>query len=229
MQFGRVALGSPTPLGEDLQRQAGEIAQQVEVLAVAYQEIAPVGHSPRFLCLLTLYRAGEVDVRLPSNTSRKGITEEKAMNSTAPNLFHYATKELAQDATLAYILAWAKPAYREAHPRLYRLGTDMLQALLATKIGETAIPTVTSLDVKTQVDRIDLLALINVENEDGLVLLVEDKVDTDEHSNQLKRYIETAKKRYPKRQIVPVYVKTGNASQWSPSVEMRPVPAARPS
>ena len=135
------------------------------------------------------------------------------MNSNAPNLFHYATKELAQDAALAYILAWAQPAYRESHPRLHRLGTAMLRALLATKIGETNIPTVTSLDVKTQVDRIDVLARINDENKDGLVLIVEDKVETHEHSNQIERYIETAEEHYPNRKPVPVYVKTGNASR----------------
>ena len=135
------------------------------------------------------------------------------MNSNAPNLFHYATKELAQDAALAYSLAWAQPAYHESHPRLHRLGTAMLRALLATRIGETNIPTVTSLDVKTQVDRIDVLARINDENKDGLVLLAEDKVETDEHSNQIERYIETAEEHYPNRKIVPVYVKTGNASR----------------
>ena len=131
-----------------------------------------------------------------------------------PNLYSFATKELAQDATLAYILAWAKPAYREFHPRLHRLGTDMLRALLATRNGETNLPTVTSLDVKTQVDRIDVLALINLEDEDGLVLLVEDKVGIHEHSNQIERYIETAEKKYPDRKIVPVYMKTMNASRW---------------
>ena len=130
-----------------------------------------------------------------------------------PNLYSFATKELAQDATLAYILAWATPAYRESHPRLHRLGTDMLRALLASKLGEPNVSTVTSLDVKTQVDHIDVLALINLEDEDGLVLLVEDKVGTDESSNQIKRYIKTAKERYPNRKIVPVYVKTGNVSQ----------------
>ena len=135
------------------------------------------------------------------------------MNSTVPNLFHYATKELAQDAALAYILAWADPVYHKTHSRLHELGTALLRALLATRIGETAIPTVTTLEVETQFKRIDLLALINVENEDGLVLLVEDKVDTDEHSNQIERYIETAKRRYPNRRIVPVYVKTGNVSR----------------
>ena len=130
-----------------------------------------------------------------------------------PNLYSFATKELAQDATLAYILAWARPAYRESHPRLHGLGTAMLHALLATKIGETGVSTITSLDVNTQVDRIDVLARINDENQSGLVLLVEDKVGTHEHSNQIERYIETAEKHHPNRKIVPVYMKTGNASR----------------
>lgn len=135
------------------------------------------------------------------------------MNSNAPNLFHYATKELAQDAALAYILAWAKPAYRESDLRLHQLATDILRALLATKMRETDLPTVTSFEIKTQPEHIDVLALINEENQNGLVLIIEDKLGTDEHSNQIKRYIETAKAKYPSREIVPVYVKTGNVSR----------------
>ncbi|MDE2965731.1 MAG: hypothetical protein OXU26_17625 [Acidobacteriota bacterium] len=160
------------------------------------------------------------------------------MNPNTPNLFEYATKELAQDAALAYILAWSEPAYRECHQglhqlgtavlnalgywfrgrrvrrRLHRLGTAMLHALLATRIGESGVPTVTSVRVETQVDGIDLLVRINDENEEGLVLLVEDKLDTDEHSEQIARYLESARMRFPNREIVPVYVKTGNASLW---------------
>ena len=135
-----------------------------------------------------------------------------------PNLYSFATKELAQDATLAYVLAWAKPAYRESHRHLHRLGTDMLRALLASKLGEANVPTVTSIDVEAQSDRVDVLARINDEKENGLVLLVEDKLGTDERSNQIKRYSETAKKKYPNREIVSVYVKTWNVSrQYLPS------------
>ena len=75
------------------------------------------------------------------------------MNSNTPNLFHYATNERTQDATLASILAWAQPAYCELLPRLHRLGTAMLHALLSTRIDEIDVPTVTSLDIETQVDR----------------------------------------------------------------------------
>ena len=92
-------------------------------------------------------------------------------------------------------------------------GTDMLHALLATRISEIDVPTITSLNVETQFNHIDVLARINGENEDGLVLIVEDKVGTDEHSNQIERYIETAVKHYPNRRPVPVYMKTGNVSR----------------
>jgi hypothetical protein len=100
-----------------------------------------------------------------------------------PNLYSFATKELAQDATIAYILAWAHPAYRESPPRLHRLGTALLRALLARPNGETDIPAITSIHVETQVDHIDVLARINDEESDGIVLVIEDKVGTDERSH----------------------------------------------
>ena len=46
------------------------------------------------------------------------------------NLYSLATKELARDATLAYVLEWTQPEYIETHPRLHQLGTTMLHALL---------------------------------------------------------------------------------------------------
>ena len=60
------------------------------------------------------------------------------MPPNAPNLFHYATKELAHDAALAYIVARAKPAYRESHPRLQELGAHVLHAFLASKSTESS-------------------------------------------------------------------------------------------
>ena len=67
------------------------------------------------------------------------------MNSNTPNRFHYATKELTQDAALDYILTWARPAYRESRPCLHRLGTALLRALLATWVDKTIVPAITSL------------------------------------------------------------------------------------
>ena len=45
------------------------------------------------------------------------------------------------------------------------------------------------------------------------MLVIEDKVGTHEHSNQIEKYVKIAKRKYPEWTVVPVYVKTMNASQ----------------
>ena len=133
---------------------------------------------------------------------------------TTPNLYGFATKELSQDATIAYILAWADPKYRELYPRLHALGTELLGSLLLTQ--EVDIPGIKTLHVETQVDRIDILVQINTDkNTNRIILLIEDKVSTTEHSNQIERYKEAAEKRYSGSYdyLVAVYLKTGNESR----------------
>ncbi len=136
------------------------------------------------------------------------------MQVVLPNLYGFATKELAQDATIAYILAWGDPTYRESHPRLHALGTELLRSLLWTQ--EIDLPLIETLDVETQIDRIDILARINKnKNANRIILLIEDKVSTSEHSNQIERYKEAAEKRYSGSydHLVAVYLKTGNESK----------------
>ena len=133
---------------------------------------------------------------------------------TPPNLYGFATKELAQDATIAYILAWADPKYRESHPRLHTLGTEMLRSLLWTQ--EVNLPLIETLHIKTQIDRIDILVRINADkNANRIILIIEDKVSTTEHSNQIERYKEAVEKRYSGSydHLVAVYLKTGNESR----------------
>ena len=131
---------------------------------------------------------------------------------TVPNLFSFATKELAQDAALAYIISWARPEYRESHKRSHELGTAMLCALLESAHPQFEIPAFNSVCVDTQYNRIDVLVRIN---DDDIVLLIEDKIDTDEHSNQIKKHKEVAKECFPNSQIVAVYLKTGNVSRYN--------------
>ena len=134
--------------------------------------------------------------------------------TTTPNLYGFATKELAQDATIAYLLAWADPAYRESHPRLHTLGSELLRSLLQTQ--EIDLPQIETLCIKTQVDRIDIVVQINA-GENGVLLLIEDKVNTREHSNQIERYKEAAEEKYSGNydRLVAVYLKTGNESKAS--------------
>ena len=137
---------------------------------------------------------------------------------TTPNLYGFATKELAQDATIAYILAWADPKYSESHCRLHALGTELLRSLLRTQIREEDLPPIETLLVETQVDRIDILVRINPDqNAHRIILIIEDKVSTAEHSNQIERYKEAAENKYKDDydQLVAVYLKTGNESKAS--------------
>ncbi len=136
-----------------------------------------------------------------------------------PNIYDFATSELSQDATLAYILSWAKPEYRESHAKLNQLGEKLLHALVeasaeargsSSPLEDTRIAT---LEVGTQIHNVDIRVVIN----DALCLIIEDKVETDEHSNQIERY-----KRYAESEenreyqdVMAVYVKTGNQSQRS--------------
>ena len=133
---------------------------------------------------------------------------------TTPNLYEFATKELAQDATIAYILAWANPTYHESHPSLHALGTELLRSLLWTQ--KVDLPLIETLHIKTQVDHIDILVQINTDkNANRIILLIEDKISTTEHSNQIERYKEIAEKKYSGSydHLVPVYLKTGNVSK----------------
>ena len=133
---------------------------------------------------------------------------------TIPNLYEFATKELAQDATIAYLLAWADPTYRESHPHLHALGAKLLRSLLWTQ--EMDLPLIETLHIKTQVDKIDILVRINAdENANRIILLIEDKISTTEHSNQIERYKEIVEKKYRGSydHLVAVYLKTGNVSK----------------
>lgn len=123
-----------------------------------------------------------------------------------PNIFEYATSELSQDAVLAYMLAWAAPEHAET-TKLHELGQDFLRALLG-KVGQK-IDKIENVVVKTQDNNIDISVDIN----EKIFMIIEDKVDTMRHGDQIKRYKEAAEETFKgNRQIVAVYLKTGNES-----------------
>lgn len=131
---------------------------------------------------------------------------------TTPNLFHYATSELSQDAILAYLLSWANPKYKKANPSLNELGKKLVRSLVAswTAASNTVNPlsdkSIESITVGTQRERIDIWVEIN----EDIVLILEDKTDTVEHSDQISRYVTKAGHIWPNRKPLAVYVKTGN-------------------
>lgn len=136
-----------------------------------------------------------------------------------PNLFHYATSELSQDAFICWLAAWADPKYKDADSALHQAGTDFVRSMLAKKDG-CHVATIKAVKVSRQVGKLDVLIEINKPNPDGkeageFAILVDDKTHTDHHSGQLARYYENAIKDYTPKQIIPIYFKTGYQSRFN--------------
>ena len=126
-----------------------------------------------------------------------------------PNLFHYATSELSQDAIICWLLAWAAPHCASLNPRLHECGNGLLMDFLARK--QIVPDAITSVEVKKQTDNIDVQCIVN----GTYAVIVEDKTGTSSHGNQLERYMATVKsKGYAVERIVPIYYKTYDQSNY---------------
>jgi hypothetical protein len=121
-----------------------------------------------------------------------------------PNLFDYATKELSQDAFICWLLTWAHPRHRADDAALHRTGRALLERLLAAG-GINTSGEIITLEVHPQYKKIDVLVLVN----DDLALLIEDKTESFEHSDQLRRYLDTVNRDFRGRKVAAVFLKTG--------------------
>lgn len=121
-----------------------------------------------------------------------------------PNLFHFATSELSQDAFLCWLASWAAPEAAHSDPDLHKLGRDFLAALLE-KRGHKLPETIIKVELLRQYKKIDVLIKID----SHYTICIEDKVGTTEHSDQLARYVEALKSDgVPESRIIPIYVQT---------------------
>jgi hypothetical protein len=127
-----------------------------------------------------------------------------------PNLFAYAPSELSQDAFLCWLLEWADPRHEAEDAGLHAGGKELIR-LAFEKHGNSTAPALRSIEVHAQWKRIDILVRINETH----VLLIEDKVFTREHSDQLKRYLETVRSEFPDCEVLPIYLQTGNQPDYN--------------
>jgi hypothetical protein len=127
---------------------------------------------------------------------------------SSPNLFTYATSELSQDAFLCWLLAWADPACAESDPALHTMGTAFVGALFRKANVEP--PTIHKVEVQRQFQSIDIVAKIN----DTHLVAIEDKVNTVEHSDQLRRYKQLIEDKFPHLKRALVYLKAGDQSSY---------------
>lgn len=141
----------------------------------------------------------------------KSIKEEEQdwLNITfedTPNLFDYATSELSQDAFILWLLNWANIEYEKYDEDLYQTAQCFVKMLL----GLDHDISVTSVKTYKQLNNIDVFAIIN----ERYALIIEDKVNTGTHDDQLKRYKEWTSNHceFKKLDLVCIYLKTGNES-----------------
>lgn len=132
------------------------------------------------------------------------------MSAGRPNLFHYAYKELSQDAVICWLIACSAHA---GDAELRKLGQRFVVALI-NKHEDCELKNIFSTEIIQQVSRIDVLVRINKKH----VLLIEDKTDSNLHSNQLENYwnsVVGGKTNFgevSESDLFAIYFKTGNQS-----------------
>lgn len=104
------------------------------------------------------------------------------MNIIKPNIFSFATSELTQDAFIGWLCAWANPKYKDLNPALNSTARSLLEIFFSKH--DKSLPEIKELNVVTQWMRIDVFIEINEE----YFIIIENKVHSSEHSDQLARY-----------------------------------------
>ena len=124
---------------------------------------------------------------------------------------------------ICWLIAWAQEECQDEDEHLHLAGKDFLQSLLQ-KFGwdDSKCASIKSHDISLQDNRADILVKITTENEEAYCLIIEDKVDTSEHGDQLKRYVTNQKEggnkwkeKFNEEHILRLYFKTGLQSDFS--------------
>lgn len=119
-----------------------------------------------------------------------------------PNIFRWAPSELSQDAFICWLLSWAN--FKESQA-LHETARYFINRLTKGEVSDFE-----KVEVIKQLHNIDIVCIID----DTKVILIEDKVHTKNHGDQLERYYEILLKKYQKENIYAVYFKTGDQSNY---------------
>ena len=100
------------------------------------------------------------------------------------NLFAFATSELSQDAFFCWALDCLN---RDEDSPLYGLGRSFWALLSGRK--NDALPKIKGVVIRRQFKHMDVLALVVYSNQTIDALVIEDKVNTSEHDDQIQTYL----------------------------------------
>jgi len=133
-----------------------------------------------------------------------------------PNLFKYATSELSQDAAIMWLIEWANPTNKDVDPKLHEIGTILLKSFY--DLSGSPFENNDDIQISPQQNKIDILIEVTNGNK-KTAILIEDKIRSGHHSNQLKRYLEYLKGTNKYDKIIPIYFKTGFQAKLNKVVE----------
>lgn len=125
---------------------------------------------------------------------------------TKPNIFNIATSELSQDAFFTWLLQWADETNKVYNEALSCHAQSFIKHLISKQHDYDK--EITNVKAGRQWENIDVWAEVNNE----ILIIIEDKTFTTEHSNQLEKYRQTAKVWCHENnfKLVCIYLKTGS-------------------
>jgi hypothetical protein len=111
------------------------------------------------------------------------------------------------------LLQWAAPEHAAANAQLCKCAQEFVKNLITTQHALPPDYEIKSVRADRQEQKIDVYARVN----DDFFIIIEDKTHTKTHDNQLARYRQSAQAMCEdeKRQLVCIYLKTGDESQAS--------------
>ena len=127
------------------------------------------------------------------------------MINNRPNIFEFATKELSQDAVFCYILDCLNDLTKKS------IATEFLNLIQVPYVDE-----IQQLEIKRQQDNIDIKAIVTYKDGTRKYIIIEDKVYSSIHDNQLQRYKDETIKREQcsADNIIGIYFRIGKPQEW---------------
>ena len=126
----------------------------------------------------------DVENKRKSRIIKKIRSDTNGGMSVKHNLFAFATSELSQDAFFCWALDCLN---RDEDSPLYGLGRSFWALLSGRK--NDALPKIKGVVIRRQFKHVDVLALVVYSNRTIDALVIEDKVNTSEHDDQIQTYL----------------------------------------
>ena len=126
----------------------------------------------------------DVENKRKSRIIKKIRSDTNGGMSVKHNLFAFATSELSQDAFFCWALDCLN---RDEDSPLYGLGRSFWALLSGPK--NDALPKIKGVVIRRQFKHMDVLALVVYSNGTIDALVIEDKVNTSEHDDQIQTYL----------------------------------------